>query len=58
MTFFFRIIYNISETLLEGKVTNRRYIKYQFKVYSRITIVFIKVKANLETPTRYMDCVA
>lgn len=57
MALFFKIIYNIPEILLESKFTNKRCIKYQFKVYGKITIKFIKVKTGLEGFNEYLDYV-
>jgi hypothetical protein len=40
------LLFNAPEEMLEGKITTRGRIEYQFKTYGGITVVFIEVKKN------------
>jgi hypothetical protein len=44
---FSGLLFNTPETLLEGRMTTKGRIEYQFKTYGGITVVFIEVKVEL-----------
>jgi hypothetical protein len=55
---FSGLLFNTPETLLEGKMTTKGRIEYQFKTYGGITVVFIEVKLNIGNETELLNCFA
>ena len=47
MALFSGLLFNTPETLLEGKMTTKGRIEYQFKTYGGITVLFIEVKVEM-----------
>jgi hypothetical protein len=55
---FSGLLFNTPETLLEGKMTTKGRIEYQFKTYGGITVVFIEVKLDIGSATERLNCYA
>jgi len=55
---FSGLVFNTPETILEGKITTKGRIKYQFLTYGGVTIVFIEVKLEIGGSTERLNCVA
>ena len=58
MALFSGLLFNTPETLLEGRLTTKGRIEYQFKIYGGITVVFIEAKLNIGSLTERLDCFA
>lgn len=58
MALFSGVIYNTPETLLEGRLTNKERIEYQFKVYGGVTVVLIEVKTEIGGFNGHLNCIA
>ncbi|RFU32625.1 hypothetical protein B7463_g3726, partial [Scytalidium lignicola] len=52
------VIFNTPESIIEGKITTKGRIEYQFKMYGGITIVFIEVKQKSGTNFELLDFIA
>jgi len=52
---FSGVLLNTPETLLEGRITTKGRIEYQFKTFGGITVVFIEVKLNLGNSTERIN---
>ena len=46
---------NTPETLLEGRITTKGRMEYQFKKFGGITVVFIEVKLNVGNSTERLN---
>lgn len=57
MASFSGLIYNTPESILEGRITTRGRIEYQFKMYGGVTIVFIEVKLEVGGLIDHLNCV-
>ena len=55
---FSGLLFNTPETLLEGRLTSKGRIEYQFKTYGGITVVFIEVKLDIGNLTERLNCIA
>lgn len=51
-------LFNTPETLLEGKLTTKGRIEYQFTTYGGITVVFIEIKLDIGSLTERLNCFA
>jgi hypothetical protein len=49
---------NKPETIMEGRITTKGRIEYQFQSYGSINIVFIEVKLNIGSSTERLNFVA
>ena len=58
MDLFSGLVYNTPETLLEGRITTKDRIEYQFKMYGGITVLFIEVKPEIGGAIGRLDCYA
>jgi hypothetical protein len=52
------LVFNTQESLMEGRITTRGRIEYQFRAFRGITIVFIEVKLNFGSKTERLNCIA
>ena len=57
MALFSGLIYNTPESILEGRITTRGRIEYQFKMYGGVTIILIEVKLEIGGFTEHLNCV-
>jgi hypothetical protein len=55
---FSSLLFNTPEAILEGRLTTKGRIEYQFKTYGGITVVFIEVKLEIGNSTERLNCVA
>jgi hypothetical protein len=55
---FSGLLSNTPEAMLEGKITTKGRIEYQFKTYGGITVVFIQVKVDIGSLTERLNCYA
>lgn len=55
---FSGVLSNTPETLLEGRLTTKGRIEYQFKIYGVITVVFIEAKIDIGNLTERLNCFA
>ncbi|KAI9786810.1 MAG: hypothetical protein M1839_005041 [Geoglossum umbratile] len=55
---FSGLVYNTPESLLEGRMTTKGRIEYQFSIYGGITILFIEVKLEIGGATERLNCYA
>lgn len=55
---FSGLLFNTPETLLEGKITTKGRIEYQYKMYGGITVVFIEAKLDMGSLTERLNCFA
>jgi hypothetical protein len=55
---FSGLLFNTPETLLEGRITMKGRIEYQFKTYGGITVIFIEVKLDIGNSTERLNCFA
>jgi len=55
---FSGLLFNTPEAILEGRLTTKGRIEYQFKTYGGITVVFIEVKLEIGNSTERLNCVA
>jgi len=55
---FSGLLFNTPETLLEGRITTKGRIEYQFKTYGGITVVFIEVNLDIGNSTERLNCFA
>ncbi|OCK97655.1 uncharacterized protein K441DRAFT_675041 [Cenococcum geophilum 1.58] len=55
---FSGLLFNIPETILEGKLTTKGRIEYQFTTYGGVTVVFIEVKLDIGSLTERLNCFA
>jgi len=55
---FSGLLFNTPETLLEGKITSKGRIEYQFTIYGGITVVFIEAKLDIGSSTERLNCFA
>ena len=53
---FSGLLFNTPEEILEGQITTKGRIEYQFKIYGGITVVFIEVKPNVGNMTERLNC--
>lgn len=44
---FLGFVYNILESILEGRITTHGKIQYQFKMYDGVTIILIEIKLEI-----------
>lgn len=44
--------------MLEGKITTRGRIEYQFKTFGGVTVLFIEVKLDIGSLSERLDCYA
>jgi hypothetical protein len=51
-------LYNTPESTLEGRITTKGRIEYQFKVFGGITVLFIEVKLSIGGLTEHLNCIA
>ena len=58
MALFSSLLFNTPETLLEGKLTTKGRIEYQFTTCGGITVVFIEVKLDMGSLTERLNCFA
>ena len=58
MALFSGLVFNTSETILEGRLTTKGRIEYQFLTYGGVTVVFIEVKLEIGGSTERLNCVA
>ena len=47
MSLFSGLLFKTPEALLDGAMTKKCHIEYQFKTYGGITVVFIEVKREI-----------
>jgi hypothetical protein len=52
---FSGLLFNTPETLLEGRITTKDRIEYQFKTYGGITVVLIEVKLDIGNLTEQLN---
>ncbi|KIX05927.1 uncharacterized protein Z518_03901 [Rhinocladiella mackenziei CBS 650.93] len=52
------LLFNTPETILEGRITTKGRIEYQFQTYGGITVVFIEVKLDIGSSRERLNCVA
>jgi hypothetical protein len=55
---FSGLVFNTPEEMLEGKMSTKGRIEYQFKIYGGITIVFIEVKLDIGGLAERLNCYA
>lgn len=55
---FFWNEYNTTGTPLEGRLTNKRRIEYQFKFYGGVTVELIEVKTEIGGFNGHLNCIA
>ncbi|RMZ82040.1 hypothetical protein DV736_g6643, partial [Chaetothyriales sp. CBS 134916] len=55
---FSGLLINTPEAILEGKMTTKGRIEYQFKIFGGVTVVFIEVKMNVGNLTERLNCYA
>jgi hypothetical protein len=55
---FSGLLFNTPESLLEGRMTPKGRIEYQFKTYGGITVVFIQVKLEMGNLKERLDIFA
>jgi hypothetical protein len=55
---FSGLVFNTPETILEGRITTKGRIEYQFLTYGAVTIVFIEVKLEIGSLPERLNCVA
>ena len=55
---FSGLLFNTPEAILEGRLTTKDRIEYQFKTYGGITVVFIEVKLEIGSSTEHLNFVA
>jgi hypothetical protein len=55
---FCGLLFNKPEAILEGKITTKGRIEYQFRTYGAVTIVFIEVKLDVGSLTERLNCYA
>ena len=55
---FSGLVYNTPGEMLEGKMSTKDRIEYQFRIYGGITIVFIEVKLNVGGLAERLNCYA
>ncbi|KIX05117.1 uncharacterized protein Z518_05989 [Rhinocladiella mackenziei CBS 650.93] len=55
---FSGLLFNTPEAILEGKITTKGRIEYQFKTFGGIAVVFIEVKLDIGSSTERLDCFA
>jgi hypothetical protein len=55
---FSGLVFNTPETILEGRLTTKGRIEYQFLTYGGVTVVFIEVKLEIGGSTERLNCVA
>jgi hypothetical protein len=48
---FSGLLFNTPETTLEGRITTKGRIEYQFKTYGGITVVFLEAKLEIGSST-------
>ena len=58
MALFSGIVLNSPETILEGRITTKGRIEYQFQTYGGVTVVFIEVKLETGGFAERLNCVA
>ena len=58
MALFSGLVCNTPETILEGRLTTKGRIEYQFLTYGGVTVVFIEVKLEIGGSTERLNCVA
>ena len=58
MFLFSGLLFNTPEALLDGAMTNKCHIEYQFKTCGGITVVFIEVKRELGNLLERLDFIA
>jgi hypothetical protein len=51
-------MYNTPESLLEGKITTKGRMEYQFKTYGGVTVLFIEVKLEIGSFSERLNCLA
>ena len=52
---FSGLLFNKPEAMLEGKITTKGRIVYQFKMYGGVTVVFIEVKLSIGNITERLN---
>jgi hypothetical protein len=55
---FSGLVCNTPESLLQGRMTTKGRIEYQFSIYGGITILFIEVKLEIGGATERLNCYA
>jgi hypothetical protein len=55
---FSGLLFNTPEAILEGKITTKGRIEYQFKTYGGVTVVFIEVKLDIGNLRERLNCYA
>ncbi|KAI9769791.1 MAG: hypothetical protein M1840_003785 [Geoglossum simile] len=55
---FSGLLYNTPESMLEGKITSKGRIEYQFKTFGGVTVLFIEVKLLIGGLSERLDCIA
>ena len=58
VSLFSGLLFNTPEAILEGKITTKGRVEYQFKTFGGITVVFIEVKLDIGSQTERLDCYA
>lgn len=58
MALFSGLLFNTPETTLEGRITTKGRIEYQFKTYGGITVVFLEAKLEIGSSTERSNCFA
>ena len=60
MALFSGLVFNTpeTETILEGRITTKGRIEYQFLTYGGVTVVFIEVKLEIGGLAERLNCVA
>jgi hypothetical protein len=55
---FSGLMFNTLEEMLEGKMSTKGRIEYQFRIYGGVSILFIEVKLNVGGLTERLNCYA
>ena len=58
MALFSGLVFNNPETILEGRLTTKGRIEYQFMTYGGVTVLFIEVELEIGGSTERLNCVA
>ena len=58
MALFSGLVCNTPETILEGRLTTKGRIEYQFLTCGGVTVVFIEMKLEIGGSTERLNCVA
>ena len=58
MGLFSGLLFNKPESLLEGKITSKGRIEYQFKAFETIIVLFIEIKLEIGSFQERLNCIA